>query len=280
MVLRQSLLLGVASVALAGTASAQQRGQSRDDLLDALTRHIQICSEITETQARLSCFDRLQTQIGGVQAPAPTTPTPLQASPAPTPTPTPIMPSSPSTGGTMGGSSISAAPLAPQPLAPQQLTPQPLAVPGGGTATLGGAGPTTGQPSGTRAYDPDAAFDPRSSSYRPPDNIAPKPQPQVQRTGPRPVRSFSTPQPLVTLGANNLTYGPTRYWEVTVTLTSNTQRPIETQAVCTFMNGGRSLEDAYFGPITIQPGEQITTELVGPPTTAYVDSTNCRIMRP
>lgn len=190
------------------------------------------------------------------------------------------MPSSPSTGSTMGGSSISAAPLAPQPLAPQQLTPQPLAVPGGGTATLGGSGPTTSQPSGARTYDPDAAFDPRSSSYRPPDNIGPKPQPQVQRTGPRPVRSFSTPQPLVTLGANNLTYGPTRYWQVTVTLTSNTQRPVETQAVCTFMNGGRSLEDAYFGPITIQPGEQITTELVGPPTTAYIDSTNCRIMRP
>ncbi len=270
--LRQSLLLGVATVALAGTASAQQRGQSRDDLLDALTRHIQICSEITETQARLSCFDRLQTQIGGVQAPAKTTPTPIQASPAPTPTP--IMPSSPSTGSTMGGSAISAAPLTPQP-----LTPQPLTVPGGGTATLGGPGPVT-DPSAPRAYDPDAAFDPRSSSYRPPENIGPKPQPQVQRTGPRPVRSYSTPQPLVAIGANNLTYGPTRYWQVSVSLTSNTTRPIETQAVCTFMNGGRSLEDAYFGPITIQPGEQITTELIGPPTTAYVDSTNCRIMRP
>ncbi len=265
--LRQSLLLGVATVALAGTASAQQRGQSRDDLLDALTRHIQICSEITETQARLSCFDRLQTQIGGVQAPAPT-PTPIQANPAPMPTP--IAPTSPSTAGTMGGSAIGAAPLAPQP----------LAVPGGGTATLGSAGPATDQSSGTRAYDPDAAFDPRSSSYRPPENIGPKPQPQVRRTGPRPIPYASTPQPLVTLGANNLTYGPTRYWQVTVTLTSNTQRPVETQAVCTFMNGGRSLEDAYFGPITIQPGEQITTELVGPPTTAYVDSTNCRIMRP
>ncbi len=265
--LRQSLLLGVATVALAGTASAQQR-QSRDDLLDALTRHIQICTEITETQARLSCFDRLQTQIGGVQAPAPT-PTPLQANPSHTATSAP--PASPSAGSAAGGSSISAAPL----------TPQPLTVPGGGTATLGSPGPATAdQPSGTRSYDPDAAFDPRSSSYRPPENIGPKPQPQVRRTGPRPIPYASTPQPLVTLGANNLTYGPTRYWQVTVTLTSNTQRPVETQAVCTFMNGGRSLEDAYFGPITIQPGEQITTELVGPPTTAYIDSTNCRIMRP
>ena len=65
--LRQSLLIGVAGLAFAGTSAAQQRGgQSREDLLDALTRHIQICGEISETQARLSCYDRLQTQVGGV----------------------------------------------------------------------------------------------------------------------------------------------------------------------------------------------------------------------
>lgn len=276
--LRQSLLFGVATIAAAGTASAQ----SRDDLLDALTRHIQICSEITETQARLSCFDRLQTQIGGVQAPTPTrSPTPLQATPAPAPTPTPIPPSTAGTmggsmgssaGSTMGGSSGSSISSTP-------LTPQPLGVPGGGTATLGSSGPTTDSPA-SRGYDPDAAFDPRSSAYRPGESAGPKPQPQLRRTGPRPIPYASTPQPLVTLGANNLTYGPTRYWQVTVTLSSNTQRPLETQAVCTFMNGGRSLEDAYLGPITIQPGEQITTELIGPPTTTYVDSTNCRVMRP
>jgi hypothetical protein len=46
------------------------------------------------------------------------------------------------------------------------------------------------------------------------------------------------------------------------------------------MNGSSALEDAYYGPVTIQPGEQITTELIGPPTTAYVDSTNCRLLSP
>lgn len=245
--LRHSLLLGVATVALAGTAHAQPRSGSRDDLLDALTRHIQICSEITETQARLSCYDRLQTQVGGVQAPA------AVPAAAPAPTPPPLQ------------------------AAPVPLTPQPLGVPGGGTATLGSSQPL-GAPA--PAYDPNAAFDPSKSTYRPPEVQGPKPQPQARRSGPRPVPNFATPQPLVTIGANNLTYGPARYWQVTIVLKSNIQRPIDTQAVCTFMNGGRALEDAYYGPVTIQPGEQITTELIGPPTTAYVDSTNCRLLSP
>jgi hypothetical protein len=30
----------------------------------------------------------------------------------------------------------------------------------------------------------------------------------------------------------------------------------------------------------IQPGEQITTELIGPATTSYIDSTNCKIVSP
>jgi hypothetical protein len=46
------------------------------------------------------------------------------------------------------------------------------------------------------------------------------------------------------------------------------------------MNGGQAITTDYIGPIMIQPGEQITTELVGPPTTAYVDSTNCRLTSP
>src|SRR5215468_10042588 len=116
--LRQSLFIAVATMAfsgaLAAASHAQQRGQSRDDLLDALTRHIQICGEISDTQQRLACYDRLQTQVGGVSAPAPAqpTPTPLQAAPTPTPlqpAPAPL-PSS--------GSSISSTPLSPQPLSP------------------------------------------------------------------------------------------------------------------------------------------------------------------
>jgi hypothetical protein len=266
--LRHSLFIGLALTASAAAGHAQPRGQSRDDLLDALTRHIQICGEISETQQRLACYDRLQTQVGGVAPPAQPTPTPLQA----TPTPTPLQPAPSS------GSSISSAPLSPQPSSPQPLSPQPLAVPGGGVATLGSSSPTMG--GSASSQDPDAAFDPRSAASRPSATLGPRPQPQMRRTGPRAIPYSSTPQPLVTLGANNLTYGDSRYWQVTVTLTSNTSRPISTQAECTFMNGGRPISTDYLGPVMIQPGEQITNELIGPPTTTYVDSTNCKVVSP
>ena len=65
-----------------------------------------------------------------------------------------------------------------------QSTTRDLAIPGVARIDAD-APPAADQPSGTRSYDPDAAFDPRSSSYRPPENIGPKPQPQVRRTGPR-----------------------------------------------------------------------------------------------
>jgi hypothetical protein len=259
-------------MALAGVGHAQTRGQSRDDLLDALTRHIQICAEIADTQQRLSCYDRLQNQVGGVSAPAPT-PTPLQAAPAPSmQSPPPTM-----------GSSINSAPLSPQPLSPQPLSPpplapQPLGVPGGGVATLGGPSPPLGAPPSSQ--DPNAAFDPSSSTYRVPEATGPKPQPQMRRSGPRPIPYSSTVQPLVTLGATNLTYGDSRYWQVTVTLTSNTPKGVNTQAECTFMNAGRPVSTDYLGPVYIQPGEQITTELIGPPTTTYIDSTNCKVVSP
>ncbi len=263
MMLRQSIILGAATLAFAGAGHAQTRGPARDDLLDALTRHIQICGEMTATEARLACYDRLQTQVGGVQGSAPAQPAPNTA-----PTPTPLQAGggvAPST-----GSSISATPL----------TPQPLGIPGGGVATLGGGAQPPASPFG-QPQDPNAAFDPRSATQpRPPEGLQPKPRPAVRRTGTRPIPYAATPQPLVVLGAANLTYGDSRYWQVSITLTSNTPRPIETQAQCTFMNAGQPIEDVYFGPVTIQPGEQISTELIGPPTTAYVDSTNCRVVSP
>jgi hypothetical protein len=250
---RHTLLLGTALVIAAGAAEAQPRKPSREDLLDALTTRIQICAEISDSRDRLGCYDKMQTQVVDPQAGAPS-PTPLRPGP-------PQQATGPGPGNT--------------------LTPPPLAVPGGGNATLGGGGYQSGTlaPPGS---DPDAAYDPRSatSGYRPPEDVMPKPQPQVRRTGPRPVPNFSSPQPLVTLAANNLTYGEARYWQVTIAITSNTPRTLTTQVQCTFLNGGRPVGDAYFGPTDIAAGEQISTELVGPATTVFVDSTNCRVLSP
>jgi hypothetical protein len=264
---RHSLFLGAALAAVAGAAHSQSRQSSGQDLLDQLTRHIQLCSEITDTQQRLACYDKVQNNVGGMPTPAPSAPAAPQATnrPPPSPTPLPPQPARPPS-----SDSYSATPL----------TPPPLTTPGGGVATLGGsAGQSAPSPSG---YDPDRAFDPNNptSSYGPADSTMPKPQPQVRRTGPRPLPHFSQPMPLVTLAANNLTYGPSRYWQVSITVTSNTPNTVNTQVQCTFRNAGRSVGDAYFGPVAIAPGEQISTELIGPPTSTYVDSTNCKVLSP
>ena len=257
--LRYILIPTLAAVTVTGIANAQPR--KREDLLDALTRHIQICAEITDTQGRLSCYDKLQTQVGDVQTPPPS--------------PTPLRPGQPP------------APQTAQPSGGTPLAPPPLQVPGGGNATLGAGNQVqagnlpppnqTGMP-----QDPNNAFNPNdaTSSYRPPEGALPKPVPVVRRTGPRPIPNFSTPQPLISLAATNLTYNEARYWQVTVIITSNTPRTLDTQISCTFLNGGRSVGEAYFGPTAIQSGEQITTDLIGPSTTVFVDSTRCNVVGP
>jgi hypothetical protein len=243
----------LAVLAISSSADAQQR--KREDLLDALTRHIQICSEINDSQSRLACFDKLQTQVGDVQTPPPG--------------PTPLRPGAPP--------QVQA--QSPQLGAPTPLAPPPLMTPGGAPATLGGPGQQAGTAPG---YDPDRAFDPNNPNAGPqaPRDMMPKPQPPIRRTGARPIPNFPNPMPLVSLAATNLTYNEARYWQVTITITSNTPRTLDTQISCTFMNQGRPVGEAYFGPTSILAGEQITTDLIGPPTTTFVDQTRCNVLSP
>ncbi|MBS0525087.1 MAG: hypothetical protein JSS04_15785 [Proteobacteria bacterium] len=281
MTLRYSLLLGTALLTVAGAADAQQN-RSREDLLDALTRHIQICAEISDSQARLSCYDKVQTDVGSAPARAPT-PTPL-ASNQPPPPPPNAPPPPPPSGSVAAGQ-----------VGQTSLAPPPLMVPGGGQATLGGNAPSSsiyapppGSPSSgptplapPSQGDPDAAFNPHSASAsQAPAGSMPRPQPPLRRTGPRPVPSSGANMPVVTLQVNNLTYGAARYWQVTVAVTSNVARTVDTQVKCSFLNGGRSVGDAYLGPVQLAAGEQVSTELIGPPTTTFVDSTNCRVLSP
>ncbi len=285
---RHPLFLAAALVTVAGVADAQQ---SRDDLLDAMTRHVQICAEITDSAQRLACYDKVQNKVGDVQAPAPArTPTPLgtmQPQPSHPPVSPPPPPPPAYSGGTQFGNPT---PLDSSPPSyaggsqlgnPTPLAPPPLTVPGGGTATLGTT-PGAPTPLGSPSNDPDRAFNPRDSAagYRPPEGGMPRPQPPLRRTGPRPVPNYNQAMPLVSLTASNLTYGDSRYWQVTATVTSNTKRSLDTQVRCSFLNAGRSVGEAYLGPVLLAAGEQISTELIGPPTTTFVDSTNCRVVSP
>ena len=121
--------------------------------------------------------------------------------------------------------------------------------------------------------------DPRNAppTYRPPEGII-KPQPIVRRTGPRPLPKANQPMPQFTLQASDLTYNPAGYWQVTVTLTSNTPRALDAQVRCSFLSAERSVGEASFGPTAVAPGEQISADLIGPPMTAYVVSTTCRLV--
>jgi hypothetical protein len=279
--LRYSLLLGTALLTVAGAADAQQQKRPREDLLDALTRHIQICAEISDSQGRLSCYDKLQTDVGDVSPRAPT-PTPLASNPPPpamSPSSPPPPPPPPSTSAAAG--QVGQAPLAPPP----------LMVPGGGAATLGGNAPSSsiyapppGSPTPLAppppAADPDAAFNPRNAATAYQQPGMPRPQSELRRTGPRPVPNYGANMPVVSLQVNNLTYGASRYWQVTVGVTSNVNRTVDTQVQCSFLNGGRSVGDATLGPVQLAAGEQVSTDLIGPPTTVFVDSTNCRVLSP
>jgi len=121
-----------------------------------------------------------------------------------------------------------------------------------------------------------AAPQPSQELLAQPEGI--KPQPMVRRTGPRPLPKVTQPMSPFTLQASDLTYNPARYWQVTITLTSNTPRTLDAQVRCSFLNAERSVAEASFGPTTVAPGEQISADLIGPPATAYIVSTTCRVV--
>jgi len=126
---------------------------------------------------------------------------------------------------------------------------------------------------------PAATQDSRNTTlvYRQPDEM-PKPQPTVRRTGPKPLPEVTQPMPLLSLQASDLTYNPAGYWQVTATLNSNTSRALDALIQCSFVSAGRQVGNAEFGPTSVAPGEQISADLIGPPTTAHVDSTTCHLL--
>jgi hypothetical protein len=126
---------------------------------------------------------------------------------------------------------------------------------------------------------PTAANDSRNptSIYRPPPDEMTKPQPSVRRTGPRPLPAATQPMPRLSLQASDLTYNPAGYWQVTATLISNTSRGLDVRVRCSFESGGQSAGEAELGPTSVMPGEKVSADLIGPPTTVHVDSATCRL---
>jgi chemotaxis protein histidine kinase CheA len=147
--------------------------------------------------------------------------------------------------------------------------------------TTSPAATTREQPPPVRqpAASPAATQDSRNTTlvYRPPDEM-PKPQPTVRRTGPKPLPEVTQPMPRLSLQASDLTYNPAGYWQVTATLNSNTSRALDARIQCSFVSAGRQVGNAEFGPTSVAPGEQISADLIGPPTTAHVDSTTCHLL--
>jgi hypothetical protein len=110
-----------------------------------------------------------------------------------------------------------------------------------------------------------------------PQGQMPQPQHAVRRTGPRPLPKVSQPMPRLSLQANGLNYNAAGYWQVTATLVSNTSKALDARVQCTFLSAGQSVGEAEFGPTPVAPGEQISMELIGPPTATRVDSATCRL---
>ena len=190
---------------LAGAATPSSAAMSRDDLLDALTRHIQICAEISDSQARLACYDQLQTQVGDVQA-APPTPSRRCAAGAP--------PASATAAGHPAWRAASTDRTALDAAAAQcaRRRPRDARRRTSSRADRRRSAPPTSRP---RCRLQSAQS---TSAYRPPEGAMPRPQPSCAAPARGRCRTSASRMPLVQLcRRSNLTYNASRYWQVTIT---------------------------------------------------------------
>lgn len=136
----------------------------------------------------------------------------------------------------------------------------------------------------TAPDDPDRAFNPNDPNdqrgHVAADPYPPPPQPQPRRTGPGPLPADYQRMPIVTLNTSQFGYNEQRYWQVTVDVANNIPQLIDTEVGCTFTNAGRPVKETRFTATAVQPGEHVMTEVIGPPTTTYVDGVTCHVINP
>ncbi|TXL82207.1 hypothetical protein FHP25_00460 [Vineibacter terrae] len=269
--MRIATLSAVLVVLGAGTAAAQQQPSldRSSDMLDTMTRRLKLCAEITDTAARLTCYDRVES---GGSAPTPTpTPTP-QAGPAPAPqaAPPPPTPAPP--------------PRSPAAAPPSAVTSQPIAPPDPSRV---------GQDDKPVAPE-DRAFDPRTQGRGGPGTtIGAAPgvvlpgqgpstvEPQWRRIGAVPIRSApGTQVPVVTLELPGLRPGPDYRWQLSMALANNTARTFDVTIACAFNNGDRKVSDMTIILRNVRGGEKVGADIAGPPTNQFVDNAPCHVISP
>jgi hypothetical protein len=247
-----SLTLGMAIATAPLPGSAQPRSGSREDVLDNMVRRMQICGETGEANRRLQCYDEISRSLG----------------------------SNPPAGGSRDTLTNNPPPanIGPGPGAPSYITPS---SPGpGGPPNTALAPP----PFRDEVPDRDRAFNPRDPNDRRGgtgvDPYPPPPLPQIRRTGPGPLPAGYARLPIVTLETSQFGYNEQRYWQVSIDIANNIPRLIDAEVQCTFTNGGRQVREGYFTINALQPGEHVMTEVLGPPTTTFVDGVTCQVLNP
>ena len=88
------------------------------------------------------------------------------------------------------------------------------------------------------------------------------------------------PGPVVTLDPPALRPVPGSNWQLTLKLSNNSGRPIDTRLACTFRNGDRPVADVNVLMREVGPGDQVAADVAGPPVTTFVDSVSCNIPAP
>lgn len=152
------------------------------------------------------------------------------------------------------GPQIGVAPIAP-----------PLQTPGGGSATL------------PAPRDVDRAFDP--AAQRPPAGGVTGGGVRDERRRPGTPVGVNSRTPVVSIEVGQIRDFDFR-WEMPVSATNNSQRTIDIEIACTFSNGSAPIAEVPFRPARVGPGETVSAQVVGPPTTTFLDRALCRVIGP
>jgi len=125
----------------------------------------------------------------------------------------------------------------------------------------------------------DRAFDPGTQQVAPQDlgQVAPP----LRWIGRVPITAVpGSVVPIVTLDVPSLRPVAGGRWELALQLANNSPREIDVRIQCSFRNGYRRVADVVVLMPGVRAGEQVATEVSGPPVTSFVDNVPCEVLSP